>query len=88
MLWIAVAGCLHPAARALELEVVKGVDGVTVRILNKEKTPFPPISSNAGLVVMSPQGRTPVCCAEAKREDSDKFRLLKFTAATGGAARE
>jgi len=69
MLWIVVAGWFHPAARALELEVVKSVNGVTVRILDGEKTVFSPISSNAGLVVMSPEGRTPVRYTEVKRDD-------------------
>jgi len=69
MLWIAVAGWFHLAARALELEVVKSVNAVTVRILDGEKTVFSPISSNAGLVVMSPNGRTPVHYAEVKREN-------------------
>ena len=68
MLWIVVAGWLHPAARALELDVVKSVNGVTVRILDGKKTVFSPISSNAGLVVMSPEGRTPVRYAEVKCE--------------------
>ena len=69
ILWIAVPGCFCPAARALELEVVKSVNGVMVRILDGKKTVFSPISSNAGLVVMSPEGRTPVHYAEVKREE-------------------
>ncbi|MEI7939136.1 MAG: hypothetical protein WCK27_20820 [Verrucomicrobiota bacterium] len=68
MLWIVVAGWFYPAARALELEVVKSENGVTMRILDGQKTVFSPISSNAGLVVISPVGQTPVHYPEVKRE--------------------
>ena len=57
-----------PAARALELDVVSRVDGVTVRILAEGKIVFAPIATNAGLVVIAPGGRTPVRYADVKRE--------------------
>ena len=78
-LWIVVAGLLHPAAMALDIDVVRSADGVTVRILEGGKTVFSPLATNAGLVVISPGGRTPVRYAEAKRENG-------VVALSGGSA--
>lgn len=68
IVWLAVPGWFSFPARALELEVVQSVNGVTVRIRDAEKTVFSPISPNAGLVVTSPEGRTPVRYADGKRD--------------------
>ena len=68
LLGIAGAGLLPSAAWALDLAVVKNADGVTVRILDGGKTVFSPITTNAALVVMSPDGRTQVRYSEVKRE--------------------
>ena len=68
ILWIAGAGWFSPPVRALEIEIVKAADAVTVHILDGKKTVFAPIHTNAGLMVVSPDGRTPVRYAEVKRE--------------------
>ncbi|MSU61678.1 MAG: hypothetical protein EXS31_04645 [Pedosphaera sp.] len=79
LLWIAGAGSPPRSAWALDLDVVKNTDGVTVRILDGGKTVFSPITTNAGLVVMSPDGRTLVRYAEVKRENG-------MVMLTGGSA--
>ncbi|MSU34475.1 MAG: hypothetical protein EXS36_05095 [Pedosphaera sp.] len=79
LVWIVGAGLLHSAAWALDLDVVKNADGVTVRILDGGRTVFSPITTDAGLVVMSPDGRTLVRYAEVKRENG-------MVMLTGGSA--
>ena len=66
-LFIASAGWLHSVA--LDIDVVRSADGVTVRILDAGKAVFSPVATNAGLVVMSPGGRMPVRYSEVQREN-------------------
>ena len=68
-LFIASAGLLHSVALALDIDVVRSADGVTVRILDAGKAVFSPVATNAGLVVMSPGGRMPVRYSEVQREN-------------------
>ncbi|MDB6036761.1 MAG: hypothetical protein JWM99_602 [Verrucomicrobiales bacterium] len=78
-LWIVGAGLFQRMAMALDLEVVRSADGVTMRILDRGKRVFSPLATNAALTVMSPGMRTPVRYGEVKSENG-------VTTLTGGTA--